>query len=73
MPRCAARGNAARSRHYFNRALYEISKLDLKTFSMMIMNLARDLSRRHTPLDELAVSGFERYPKKKKKSIIEFK
>ena len=37
-----------------NRALYEISKLDLKTFSMMIMNLARDLSRRLRRMDELA-------------------
>ncbi len=37
-----------------NRALYEISKLDLKTFSMIIMNLARDLSRRLRRMDELA-------------------
>jgi CRP-like cAMP-binding protein len=37
-----------------NRALYEISKLDLKIFSMMIMNLARDLSRRLRRMDELA-------------------
>lgn len=36
-----------------NRALYDISKLDLKTFSMMIMNLARDLSRRLRRMDEL--------------------
>lgn len=39
-----------------NRALYEISKLDLKTFSMIIMNLARDLSRRLRHMDELACS-----------------
>lgn len=37
-----------------NRALYEISKRDLKTFSLMIMNLARDLSRRLRRMDELA-------------------
>lgn len=36
-----------------NRALYEISKVDIKTFSMMIMNLARDLSRRLRHMDEL--------------------
>ena len=39
-----------------NRALYDISKLDLKTFSMIIMNLARDLSRRLRRMDELACS-----------------
>jgi CRP-like cAMP-binding protein len=37
-----------------NRALYEISKLDLKAFSLIIMNLARDLSRRLRRMDELA-------------------
>ncbi len=37
-----------------NRALYEISKLDTKVFSLMIMNLARDLSRRLRRMDELA-------------------
>jgi CRP-like cAMP-binding protein len=38
-----------------NRALYEISKLEPKAFSLMIMNLARDLSRRLRRMDELAV------------------
>jgi len=37
-----------------NRALYEISKLEPKVFSLMIMNLARDLSRRLRRMDELA-------------------
>jgi len=37
-----------------NRALYEISKLDPKAFSMMVMNLARDVSRRLRRMDELA-------------------
>lgn len=37
-----------------NRALYELSKMDLKTFSIIIMNLARDLSRRLRRMDELA-------------------
>jgi CRP-like cAMP-binding protein len=37
-----------------NRALYELSKMDLKTFSIIIMNLARDLSRRIRRMDELA-------------------
>ncbi len=38
-----------------NRALYEISKLEPKAFSLMIMNLARDLSRRLRRMDELAI------------------
>jgi CRP/FNR family transcriptional regulator, cyclic AMP receptor protein len=37
-----------------NRALYEISKIEPKVFSLMIMNLARDLSRRLRKMDELA-------------------
>jgi len=36
-----------------NRALYEISKLEPKAFSLMIMNLARDLSRRLRRMDEM--------------------
>ncbi|MDR0689585.1 MAG: cyclic nucleotide-binding domain-containing protein [Spirochaetaceae bacterium] len=35
-----------------NRALREIYKIDLKTFSLLIMNLARDLSRRLRHMDE---------------------
>lgn len=37
-----------------NRALYEISKREPKVFSLMIMNLARDLSRRLRKMDEMA-------------------
>lgn len=37
-----------------NRALYEISKIEPKTFSLIIMNLARDLSRRLRRMDEMA-------------------
>lgn len=37
-----------------NRALYEISKQEPKVFAMMVMNLARDLSRRLRRMDELA-------------------
>ncbi|PKL05238.1 MAG: cyclic nucleotide-binding protein [Spirochaetae bacterium HGW-Spirochaetae-9] len=37
-----------------NRALYEISKIDTKAFALMVMNLARDLSRRLRRMDELA-------------------
>lgn len=37
-----------------NKALYEISKIDSKAFSLMVMNLARDLSRRLRRMDELA-------------------
>ena len=35
-----------------NRALREIYKMDVKIFSLMIMNLARDLSRRLRRMDE---------------------
>ncbi|MDR2363732.1 MAG: cyclic nucleotide-binding protein, partial [Spirochaetaceae bacterium] len=35
-----------------NKALREIYKIDLKTFSLLIMNLARDLSRRLRHMDE---------------------
>jgi CRP-like cAMP-binding protein len=35
-----------------NRALREIYKIDLKTFALLIMNLARDLSRRLRHMDE---------------------
>ncbi|MCL2231428.1 MAG: cyclic nucleotide-binding domain-containing protein [Treponema sp.] len=35
-----------------NKNLREIYKLDVKTFSLMIMNLARDLSRRLRRMDE---------------------
>ena len=37
-----------------NRALYDISKIEPKVFSLMIMNLARDLSRRLRKMDEQA-------------------
>jgi len=35
-----------------NKVLREIYKIDVKTFSLMIMNLARDLSRRLRKMDE---------------------
>jgi len=35
-----------------NKALREIYKIDIKTFSLIIMNLARDLSRRLRRMDE---------------------
>jgi CRP-like cAMP-binding protein len=35
-----------------NRTLREIYKIDVKTFSLIIMNLARDLSRRLRRMDE---------------------
>ncbi|MEI6874500.1 MAG: cyclic nucleotide-binding domain-containing protein [Spirochaetota bacterium] len=37
-----------------NRALYELSKMSLKTYAIIVMNLARDLSRRLRRMDELA-------------------
>jgi CRP-like cAMP-binding protein len=39
-----------------NKALREIYKIDIKTFSLLIMNFARDLSRRLRRMDEMAVS-----------------
>lgn len=38
-----------------NRGLREIYKLDVKVFAMMIMNLARDISRRLRHLDEMYI------------------
>ena len=38
-----------------NRALHEIYKLDIEIFAMLIMNLARELSRRLRHLDEKVV------------------
>ena len=35
-----------------NKTLHEIYKMDINTFSLIIMNLARDLSRRLRRLDE---------------------
>ncbi|MDR0878419.1 MAG: cyclic nucleotide-binding domain-containing protein [Treponema sp.] len=37
-----------------NKSLREIYKIDIKTFSLIIMNLARDLSRRLRRMDERA-------------------
>jgi CRP-like cAMP-binding protein len=39
-----------------NKTLREIYKIDVKTFSLMIMNLARDLSRRLRRMDEKLAS-----------------
>ncbi len=36
-----------------NKGLYSISKYDIKVFSLMIMNLARDISRRLRKADEI--------------------
>jgi CRP-like cAMP-binding protein len=40
-----------------NVAFHEIYKQDVKAFAIMVMNLARDLSRRLRRLDELATSS----------------
>ena len=39
-----------------NKALRTIYNMDVKTFCLMIMNLARDLSRRLRKMDEMLVS-----------------
>jgi CRP/FNR family cyclic AMP-dependent transcriptional regulator len=36
-----------------NRALHDISKADMRIFAIIVMNLARDLSRRLRHMDEL--------------------
>jgi CRP-like cAMP-binding protein len=38
-----------------NSALYEIYKLDVKVFATIVMNLARDMSRRLRKMDDWAV------------------
>jgi CRP-like cAMP-binding protein len=40
-----------------NSALYEIYKQDVKVYAIMVMNLARDLSRRLRRLDDLATQN----------------
>ena len=42
-----------------NKALREIYKTDIKAFSLILMNLARDLSRRLRKMDEKAAAGTE--------------
>jgi len=37
-----------------NRALREIYKADIKTYSLLLMNIARDISRRLRRMDDLA-------------------
>ena len=36
-----------------NRDLYKVSKLDMKTYALLVMNLAREISRRLRHMDEL--------------------
>jgi CRP-like cAMP-binding protein len=38
-----------------NKALHDIYKVDIQSFALLIMNLARDLSRRLRKLDEKMV------------------
>jgi CRP-like cAMP-binding protein len=40
-----------------NKSLREVYKIDIKSFSLILMNLARDLSRRLRRMDERAVNG----------------
>ncbi|MDR0708050.1 MAG: cyclic nucleotide-binding domain-containing protein [Treponema sp.] len=40
-----------------NKKLHEIYKKDISTFAMVIMNLARELSRRLKRMDAIAVGG----------------
>jgi len=36
-----------------NHDLYEVSKTDMKTYALIMMNLARELSRRIRKMDDL--------------------
>ncbi|MDR1278623.1 MAG: cyclic nucleotide-binding domain-containing protein [Treponema sp.] len=47
--------SAVRVMSISNKALREIYKIDIKTFALIIMNLARDLSRRLRRMDDLAI------------------
>ncbi len=40
-----------------NHALHELSKASMRAFAMVVMNLARDLSRRLRRMDEIVASG----------------
>ena len=42
---------------FSNKALRAVYNIDVKTFSLMIMNLARDLSRRLRKMDEYITSS----------------
>lgn len=37
-----------------NRAIHELSKVNMRAFAMLVMNLARELSRRLRRMDEIA-------------------
>ena len=45
-----------------NHDLYRVSKVDMKTYALLIMNLARELSRRLRQTDRLFVGGSGRVP-----------
>jgi CRP/FNR family transcriptional regulator, cyclic AMP receptor protein len=42
-----------------NHALHELSKASMRAFAMVVMNLARDLSRRLRRMDDLMASSFK--------------
>jgi CRP-like cAMP-binding protein len=42
-----------------NRDLYKVSKIDMKTYALLVMNLAREISRRLRRMDEIVVSKTE--------------
>ncbi len=41
-----------------NRDLYKVSKLDMKTYALLVMNLAREISRRLRHMDDM-IAGTE--------------
>jgi CRP-like cAMP-binding protein len=40
-----------------NRALHELSKSSMRAFAMVVMNLARDLSRRLRRMDDIVTKN----------------
>ncbi|MFW5690077.1 MAG: cyclic nucleotide-binding domain-containing protein, partial [Spirochaetota bacterium] len=40
-----------------NRDLYKVSKIDMKTYALLVMNLAREISRRLRRADEMLVGS----------------
>jgi CRP/FNR family transcriptional regulator, cyclic AMP receptor protein len=42
-----------------NHALHELSKTSMRAFAMVVMNLARDLSRRLRRMDDIMASSFK--------------
>jgi CRP/FNR family transcriptional regulator, cyclic AMP receptor protein len=45
-----------------NRDLYKVSKIDMKTYALLVMNLAREISRRLRQADDMIVGDISSRP-----------